>query len=88
MIALRNAYHGETLPAWDRQRITLEVNVPHSFGFIIFSPDPYRGQWNSQDPTREDYAADVKNLIDYATPGRSGPHRRVNPGRWWLRGFP
>src|SRR5262249_36346832 len=46
--------------------------VPHSFGVHhALTPDPYRGQWNRQDPDAgKNYAADVKNLIDYATPGR------------------
>lgn len=73
MIALRNAYHGGNASGMGlTAHHTWKFNVPHSFGVHhALTPDPYRGQWNRQDPDAgENYAADVKNLIDYATPGR------------------
>ena len=45
---------------------------PHSFGVHhSIVPDPYRGIWDRDDPDAgKKYAADVKNLIEYATPGQ------------------
>ena len=35
------------------------------------TPDPYRGLWGRDDADAgKKYAADVKNLIDFATPGQ------------------
>src|SRR5258707_564712 len=73
MIALRNAYHGG-----NASRIggtapnTWEFNVPHSFGVHhTLAPYPYRGLFGYDDPEAgRKYADDVKNLIDYATPGK------------------
>ena len=73
MIALRNAYHGGNASGMGlTAHHTWKFNVPHSFGVHhALTPDPYRGQWHRQDPDAgKNYAADVKNLIDYATPGR------------------
>ena len=73
MIALRNAYHGGNASGMGlTAHHTWKFNVPHSFGVHhALTPDPYRGQWNRQDPDAgKNYAADVKNLIEYATPGR------------------
>ena len=73
MIALRNAYHGGNCLRHgpDRAR-TWKFNVPHSFGVHhSITPDPYRGPVGHDDPNAgKKYAADVKNLIDYATPGQ------------------
>jgi alanine-glyoxylate transaminase/(R)-3-amino-2-methylpropionate-pyruvate transaminase len=51
---------------------TWKFNVPHSFGVHhAITPDPYRGIWGRDDAdAAKKYAADVKNLIDYATPGQ------------------
>jgi alanine-glyoxylate transaminase/(R)-3-amino-2-methylpropionate-pyruvate transaminase len=73
MIALRNAYHGGNASGMGlTAHHTWKFNVPHSFGVHhALTPDPYRGQWNREHPEAgKNYAADVKNLIDYATPGR------------------
>jgi alanine-glyoxylate transaminase/(R)-3-amino-2-methylpropionate-pyruvate transaminase len=73
MIALRNAYHGGNASGMGlTAHHTWKFNIPHSFGVHhALTPDPYRGQWNRQDPDAgKNYAADIKNLIDYATPGR------------------
>ncbi len=49
-----------------------KFNVPHSFGVHhAITPDPYRGLWGHDDADAgKKYAADVKNLIDFATPGQ------------------
>ncbi|HMJ04705.1 MAG TPA: aminotransferase class III-fold pyridoxal phosphate-dependent enzyme, partial [Chthoniobacterales bacterium] len=51
---------------------TWKFNVPHSFGVHhALTPDPYRGAWGRDDPEAgRKYAADVKDLIDYATSGQ------------------
>jgi alanine-glyoxylate transaminase/(R)-3-amino-2-methylpropionate-pyruvate transaminase len=73
IIALRNAYHGGNLSGMGLSaHSTWKFNVPHSFGVHhAVVPDPYRGQFGRNDPDAgRKYAADVKNLIDYATPGQ------------------
>jgi alanine-glyoxylate transaminase / (R)-3-amino-2-methylpropionate-pyruvate transaminase len=73
MIALRNAYHGGNASGMGlTAHSTWKFNVPHSFGVHhAITPDPYRGMWGHDDPDAgKKYAADVKNLIDYATPGQ------------------
>jgi alanine-glyoxylate transaminase / (R)-3-amino-2-methylpropionate-pyruvate transaminase len=51
---------------------TWKFNVPHSFGVHhSITPDPYRGAWGRDDADAgKKYAADVKNLIEYATSGQ------------------
>src|SRR5438094_1627633 len=51
---------------------TWKFNVPHSFGIHHAAvPDPYRGPYTRNDPDAgKKYAADVKQLIDFATPGQ------------------
>ena len=73
MIALRNAYHGGNASGMGlTAHHTWKFNVPHSFGIHhAITPDPYRGVWGRDDAEAgKKYAADVKNLIDYATPGQ------------------
>jgi alanine-glyoxylate transaminase/(R)-3-amino-2-methylpropionate-pyruvate transaminase len=73
IISLRNAYHGGNVSGMGlTAHSTWKYNVPHSFGVHhAIAPDPYRGEWGRDDPKAgEKYAADVRNLIDYATPGR------------------
>lgn len=73
MVALRNAYHGGNVSGMGlTAHHTWKFNVPHSFGVHhAIAPDPYRGQWGHDDPEAgKKYAADVKNLIEYATPGQ------------------
>src|SRR3712207_2536887 len=73
MIALRNAYHGGNASGMGlTAHRTWKFNVPHSFGVHhAMTPDPYRGQWSNDDPDAgRKYADDVKQLIDYATPGQ------------------
>jgi alanine-glyoxylate transaminase/(R)-3-amino-2-methylpropionate-pyruvate transaminase len=49
-----------------------KFNVPHSFGVHhAVAPDPYRGPHGRNDPEAgKKYAADVKQLIDFASPGQ------------------
>jgi alanine-glyoxylate transaminase/(R)-3-amino-2-methylpropionate-pyruvate transaminase len=73
IIALRNAYHGgnaSTMGATAHS--TWKYNVPHSFGFHhALAPYPYRGPFGYEDPNAgPKYANDVKELIEYATPGK------------------
>ena len=73
VIALRNAYHGGNASGMSvTAHSTWKFNVPHSFGVHhALAPDPYRGPYGRQDPEAgQKYAADVKQLIDYATPGK------------------
>jgi alanine-glyoxylate transaminase/(R)-3-amino-2-methylpropionate-pyruvate transaminase len=51
---------------------TWKFNVPHSFGVHhAITPDPYRGLWGRDDiDAGKKYAADVKDLLDFATSGQ------------------
>src|SRR6187549_1019372 len=73
MIALRNAYHGGNASGMGMTaHSTWKYNVPHSFGVHhAIAPYQYRGVWGRDDADAgRKYAADVKNLLDYATPGQ------------------
>jgi len=73
IIALRNGYHGGSPAAMGlTAHSTWKYNTAHSFGVHhAVAADPYRGAWGSEDPDAgEKYAADVRNLIQHATPGR------------------
>ena len=73
IISLRNAYHGGNASGMGlTAHHTWKFNVPHSFGVHhAITPDLYRGVWGRDDADAgKKYAADVKNLIDYATPGQ------------------
>ena len=73
VIALRNAYHGGSAGTMGlTAHSTWKFNVPHSFGVHhALAPDPYRGPWGHDDPLAgQKYAADVRELIGFATPGK------------------
>lgn len=73
VIALRNGYHGGGMSTMGLTAHSVwKFNVPHSFGVHhAIMPDPYRGPWGRDDAEAgRKYAADVRNLIDYATPGQ------------------
>src|SRR5438477_7000643 len=73
VLALRNAYHGgSTLTMGMTGNRAWKFNVPHSYGVHhAITPDPYRGLWGRDDADAgKKYAADLKNLIDFATPGQ------------------
>src|SRR5947208_11649887 len=73
VIALRNSYHGGNVSGMGlTAHSTWKFNVPHSFGVHhAVVPDPYRGPYGYNDPDAgKKYAADVKQLIDFATPGQ------------------
>jgi alanine-glyoxylate transaminase / (R)-3-amino-2-methylpropionate-pyruvate transaminase len=73
VIALRNSYHGGNASGMGlTAHRTWKYNVPHSFGVHhAVTPDPYRGAWGREDRNAgRNYAADVKDLIDHATPGQ------------------
>ena len=73
VIALRNAYHGGNAAALAvTAHSTWKFNIPHSFGVHhALAPDPYRGPYGRDDgQAGEKFAADVKQLIEFATPGR------------------
>ncbi len=73
VIALRNAYHGGNASGMGlTAHSTWKFNVPHSFGVHhAMTPDPYRGLWSHDDAAAGmKYAKDVKELIDFATPGQ------------------
>jgi len=73
VIALRNAYHGASAGTMGlTAHSTWKFNVPHSFGVHhALAPDPYRGPWGYSDhDAGRKYAADVSELIAFATPGR------------------
>ena len=72
-IALRNSYHGGNVAGMGMTaHSTWKFNVPHSFGVHHAAvPDPYRGPHGRNDAEAgKKYAADVKELIDFATPGQ------------------
>jgi alanine-glyoxylate transaminase/(R)-3-amino-2-methylpropionate-pyruvate transaminase len=73
VIALRNAYHGGNASGMAvTAQSNWKYNVPHSFGVHhAIAPYPYRGPYGYDDADAgRKYADDVKNLIDYATPGK------------------
>ncbi len=73
LIALRNGYHGGNASGMGvTGHNTWKFNVPHSFGVHhAAAPYPYRGPYGYDDPDAgRKYADEVRNLIDYATPGR------------------
>ena len=73
MLALRNAYHGGNASGMSvTAHSTWKFSVPHSFGVHhALAPYPYRGPFGYDDAEAgKKYAADVKSLIDYATPGK------------------
>jgi alanine-glyoxylate transaminase/(R)-3-amino-2-methylpropionate-pyruvate transaminase len=73
VVSLRNAYHGGNASGMGATaQSTWKFNVPHSFGVHhAIAPYPYRGPFGYDDPEAgRKYADDVKNLIDYATPGK------------------
>jgi alanine-glyoxylate transaminase/(R)-3-amino-2-methylpropionate-pyruvate transaminase len=73
VIALRNAYHGGNAVTMGlTAHRTWKFNVPHSFGVHhTITPDPYRGLWGRDDvDAGKKYAADVKNVLDFATSGQ------------------
>ena len=73
MIALRNSSHGGNASGMSvTSHHTWKFNVPHTFGVHhAMTPDPYRGAWGRDDAEAgRKYAADVKALIEYATPGQ------------------
>jgi alanine-glyoxylate transaminase / (R)-3-amino-2-methylpropionate-pyruvate transaminase len=73
VIALRNSYHGGNAATMGvTAHSTWKFNVPHSFGVHhAVVPDPYRGLHGRNDPDAgRKYAADVKQLIDFATSGQ------------------
>ncbi len=73
VIALRNAYHGGNAVTMGlTSHRTWKFNVPHSFGVHhAITPDSYRGAWGRDDvDAGKNYAADVKNLLDFGTSGQ------------------
>ncbi len=73
IISLRNGYHGGSASTMGlTAHSTWKFNYPHSFGVHhAIASDPYHGPWGRDDPEAgEKYAADIKNVIDYATPGK------------------
>lgn len=73
VIALRNAYHGGNASGMAvTAHSTWKYNVPHSFGVHhAIAPYPYRGPYSYEDvDAGRKYANDVKEVIDYATPGK------------------
>jgi alanine-glyoxylate transaminase/(R)-3-amino-2-methylpropionate-pyruvate transaminase len=73
VIALRNGYHGGNASGMGlTAQSTWKYNVPHSFGVHhALAPYPYRGPFGYDDvEAGRKYADDVKQLIDYATPGK------------------
>ncbi|HTV61667.1 MAG TPA: aminotransferase class III-fold pyridoxal phosphate-dependent enzyme [Verrucomicrobiae bacterium] len=73
VIALRNAYHGGNASGMGvTAHSAWKYNVPHSFGVHhALAPYPYRGVYGYDDADAgRKYAEDVKQLIDFATPGK------------------
>ncbi len=73
VIALRNAYHGGNAAGMGvTAHSSWKFNTPHSFGVHhAVAPYPYRGHFGYDDPDAgRKYADDVKQVIDYTTPGK------------------
>ena len=73
VIALRNAYHGGSPSSMGlTAHSNWKFNTPHSFGVHhAVAPYPYRGHFGYDDPDAgRKYAEDVKQVIDYTTPGK------------------
>lgn len=73
VVALQNAYHGGGASTMQlTANSAWKYNTPHHFGVHhAINPNPYRGLWGYDDPgAGAKYAAEIKNVIDYATPGR------------------
>lgn len=73
IISLRNAYHGGNASGMGvTAHSPWKYNVPHSFGVHhALAPYPFRGPFGYDDPlAARKYADDVKQVIDYATPGK------------------
>ena len=73
VIALRNGYHGGNASGMGMTaHSSWKFNVPQAFGVHhAMAPYPYRGPFGHDDPDAgRKYADDVRNLIEYATPGR------------------
>jgi alanine-glyoxylate transaminase/(R)-3-amino-2-methylpropionate-pyruvate transaminase len=73
VIALRNGYHGGNASGMGlTAQNNWKFNVPHSFGVHhAQAPYPYRGNFGYDDPEAgRKYADDVKQVIDYTTPGK------------------
>ncbi len=73
VLALQNAYHGGGAATMQlTAHSTWKYNYPNNFGVHhAINPNPYRGPWGYDDPEAGvKYAGEIKNLIDYATPGR------------------
>lgn len=73
VVALQNAYHGGGASTMQlTANSAWKYNYPHHFGVHhAINPNPYRGSWGYDDPDAgAKYAAEIKNVIDYATPGR------------------
>jgi len=73
IISLRNAYHGGNASGMGvTAHSTWKYNVPHSFGVHhALAPYPYRGPFGYDDAEAgKKYADDVKQVIDYTTPGK------------------
>jgi alanine-glyoxylate transaminase/(R)-3-amino-2-methylpropionate-pyruvate transaminase len=72
-IALRNAYHGGNSSGMGlTAHSNWKFNTPQSFGVHhAVAPYPYRGHFGYDDAEAGvKYADDVKDLINYATPGK------------------
>lgn len=72
LIALRNAYHGGSQSTMGlTAHGTWKYNTPQGFGIHhALNPDPYRGAFADHPDPASDYANDVKELIEFATPGQ------------------
>ena len=73
VVALRNCYHGGVSSAMGlTAHSSWKFNYPHSFGVHhAIVPDTYRGVYGRDDKDAgKKYAADIKDLISYATPGK------------------
>lgn len=73
VIALQNAYHGGGASTMQlTANSAWKYNTPQHFGVHhAINPNPYRGPWGYDDPDAgSKYAAEIRNVIDYTTPGR------------------
>mmetsp|Transcript_39344 Transcript_39344/g.60141 ORF Transcript_39344/g.60141 Transcript_39344/m.60141 type:complete len:183 (+) Transcript_39344:331-879(+) len=70
VLALRNGYHGmggvshlTNIQSWNH-------NLPKSHGVeLVDFPDDFRGKWAEEEGAGARYAEDVKDTIEFSTPG-------------------
>jgi len=74
VIAIDGAYHGHTKPLMGLSSYKLQQQKdgangihPNPHAWVAPTPDPYRGKYRNPDTAGQQYADEVKKIIDSAT---------------------